>query len=137
MDQEPYKKFSPSTMSEFMAHLEDHGKINFKIECHSLKEVTTEVDGHEVTKYEVEAAEECLFLAKVLPTKTKAVKANARSLMKFSGWDFKNLTHQAGRVRMVPGLAYDEEHNTIIPVKPIIFLTHPIKMKKGDVVRLG
>eukprot|EP00972_Heterocapsa_arctica_P050345 7401857-Heterocapsa_arctica.AAC.1 len=100
MDQEPYNKFSPSTMSEFMAHLEDQGKINFKIECHGLKEVTTEVDGHKVTKYVVEAAEACLFLAKVLPTKTKAVKANAGSLMKFSSWDFKNLTHQAGRVRM-------------------------------------
>ena len=120
-----------------MAHLEDQGKVNFRIECHNLKEVTTEAEGQKVVLYEVEASEECLFLAKALPAKTKAVKANAGSLMTFASWDFKNLAHTAGRVRMVPGLAYDDEHNSIIPVKPVIFLTHPIKMKKGDVVRLG
>jgi hypothetical protein len=38
---------------------------------------------------------------------------------------------------MVAGLTYDDEHNSIIPVKPVIFLTHSIKMKKGEVVRLG
>jgi hypothetical protein len=76
-------------------------------------------------------------LAKALPAKTKAMKANAGSLMNFAGWDFKNATHTSGRVRLVAGLAYEEEFNSIIPVKPVIFLTHSIKMKKGDVVRLG
>ena len=136
-DPEPYKKCSPTTLSDFVAHLEDQGKINFRIECHNLKEVTKEAEGQRVVSYEVEASEECLFLAKALPAKTKAVKANAGSLMTFASRDFKNLEHTAGRVRMVPGLAYDDEHNSIIPVKPVIFLTHPIKMKKGEVVRLG
>jgi hypothetical protein len=136
-DPEPYNKFSPATLSDFVAHLEDQGAINFCIACHNLKEITTEAEGQTVVLYEVEASEECLFLAKALHAKTKAATANAGSLMTFAGWDFKNLTHTAGRVRMVPGLAYDYEHNSIIPVKPVIFLTHPIKMKKGDVVRLG
>jgi hypothetical protein len=137
-DPEPYNKFSPAPLSDFVAHLEDQGAINFCIACHNLKEITTEAEGQTtIVLYEVEVSEECLFLAKALHANTTATTANAGSLMTFAGWDFKNLTHTAGRVRMVPGLAYDYEHNSIIPVKPVIFLTHPIKMKKGDVVRLG
>jgi hypothetical protein len=137
-DLEPYKQFSPATLSDFVAHLEDQGKINFRIECHNLKEVTKDAaGGQKVISFEVESSDECLFVAKALPAKTKAVKANAGSLMTFAGWDFKNLTHSAGRVRMVAGLTYDDERNIIIPVKPVIFLTHSIKMKKGEVVRLG
>lgn len=137
--QEPkgYKSFSPAPLSDFMAHLEDLGKVNTRVECHTLKEVTSEVQGQKVTAFELEPSEECLFMAKALPPKTKAVKVNAGSLMSFSGWDFVNLKHEKGRVRIVPGLAYDDEHNTIVPVKPVIFLTEPISVKKGQFVLLG
>ena len=38
---------------------------------------------------------------------------------------------------MVPAMNFDEEANAIIPVKPIVYLTTPIKMKKDDFVLLG
>ena len=32
---------------------------------------------------------------------------------------------------------FDEEANAIILVKPMVYLTSPVKMKKGDFVLLG
>ena len=51
--------------------------------------------------------------------------------------EFVNLTHKKGRVKLVPGLSFSDEHKAIVPVKPGLYLTDPVKVKKGDVVFLG
>ena len=57
--------------------------------------------------------------------------------MDFSQWNFPQRTHKLGRVKLGMTMNYDEEANSIIPAKPIVFLTHPIKMTKGSFVLLG
>ena len=57
--------------------------------------------------------------------------------MDFSQWDFPKRIHKFGRLKLVMTMHYDEEANSIIPVKPMVYLTHPIKMSKGTFVLLG
>ena len=143
---EQFKDYEPCKLNDFMAHLEDKGRVNITIECHDIKEITetalavqsSEVrGGTEEVRYEVKSNEDCLFLPKPMPAKSKASKANAASAMDFSKWNFSERTHKLGRVKLVMTMHYDEEANTIIPVKPMVYLTHSIKMKKGDFVLLG
>ena len=78
-----------------------------------------------------------MFLPKPVPAKSKPNKGNAASAMDFSQWDFKACTHTLGRVKLIMTMHYDDEANSIIPVKPMVYLVAPIKMKKGDFVLLG
>ena len=141
-----YKDYRPSKLSEFMAHLEDKGRVNVTVECHDIKEITEEapasvegpaVPGVEETRYEIKSSEDCLFLPKPVPAKSKPSRANAASTMDFSQWDFPKRIHKFGRLKLVMTMHYDEEANSIIPVKPQVYLTHPIKMTKGSFVLLG
>lgn len=91
----------------------------------------------EETRYEVKSSEDCLSLPKAVPAKSKPSKGNAASAMDFSQWNFPEHTHKLGRVKLMMALHHDEEANSIIPVKPMVYLTVPIKMKKGDFVLLG
>ena len=120
--------------------------MKYTIMCHSLTEIAgksgpavpgQEVPKMEVTSYQVKPSEDCLFLPKALPPKSKPSKANAASAMDFSQWDFQKCTHKLGRVKMVVAMNFDEGANTIIPVKPVVYLTEPIKMDKGDFILLG
>jgi len=115
------------------------------MECHEITEITVSAaassvqgppDGAEI-RYEVKSTEDCLFLPKPMPAKSKPSKANAASAMDFSQWNFPERTHKLGRVKLVMTMHFDEDANTIVPVKPMVYLTHPIKMKKGDFVLLG
>ena len=90
-----------------------------------------------IAKFEIGPSDDCLFLAKGLPPRSKVSKGNAASAMDLSKWDLPNLSHASNRIKMVMPLTYDSEHNAIIPGKPAVFLTAPIKMKKGDFVLLG
>ena len=142
-----YKDYLPCKLSEFMAHLEDSGRVNINVECHDIKEITEQAassvqgsagsTGVEETRYEVKCTEDCLFLPKSLPARSKPNKGNAASAMDFSQWNFKARTHKLGRVHLMMTMHYDEEANSIIPVKPMVYLVAPIKMKKGDFVLLG
>ena len=58
-------------------------------------------------------------------------KNNAVSCMDFSQWNFVNLTHKKGRVKLIPGLSYNDENKAIVPVKPALYLTDAVKVKKG------
>ena len=140
---EEFKDYRPSKLSDFMAYLEEKGKAKVSLECHDIKEIKTSsvdgppVQGVEEVRYEIKSTEDCLFLAKPVPAKNKPSKANAASTMDFSQWDFPKRIHKLGRVKLVMTMHYDEEANSIIPVKPMLYLTHPIKMKKGTWVLLG
>ena len=141
-----YKNYRPSKLSEFMAHLEDKGKAKVTMECHEIKEIKESVPasvqgpgvpGAEEIRYEVTSSEDCLFLPKTVPAKSKPSRANAASTMDFSQWNFAEGTHKLGRVKLMMTIHYDEESNSMIPVKPMVYLTHPIKMTKGSFVLLG
>ena len=135
---EEYKNYLPCKFSEFMAHLEENGRVNVSLECHDIKETTSSgANGVETTQCEVKSTEDCLFLPKPVPPKSKPNKGNAASAMDFSKWNFPARTHKLGRVKLVMTMHYDEENNTIIPVKPMVYLVAPIKMKKGEFVLLG
>ena len=129
-----------------MAYLEDKGRAKVILECHDIKEVKTStpasvegpsVQGVEEVRYEIKSTEDCLFLPKSVPAKSKPSKANAGSTMDFSQWNFPQRTHKLGRLKLMMTMHYDEESNSIIPVKPMVYATHPIKMKKGTFVLLG
>ena len=81
--------------------------------------------------------EDCLFLPKPVPAKSKPTKANAASAMDFSQWNFSSRSHKLVRVKLVMAMHYDEEAHAIIPAKPQVYLSEPIKMKTGDIVLLG
>ena len=122
------------------------------MECHEIKEITEKaaesssssvqgpvpvLAGEEEVRYEVKSTEDCLFLPKAVPAKSKPSKANAASAMDFSQWNFSSRTHKLGRVKLMMTMHYDEEANTIVPFKPMVYLTHSIKLKKGEFVLLG
>ena len=116
-----------------MAYLEDKGRAKVTLECHDIKEIKTStpasvegpsVQGVEEVRYEIKSIEDCLFLAKSVPAKNKPSKANAASTMDFSQLDFPKRIHKLGRVKLVMTMHYDEEANSIIPVKPMLYLTH-------------
>ena len=133
----PFEDFEITTFDKFQAHLEEKGTVSFRVECHDLKEVSTEVDGQQVTQFEISAVEECLFLSKSLPPRAKPQKGNAGSLMDLAAWNLKEGTHDMGRVRLVPAMTFDTMLNTVVPCKPVVALTSPVKAKKGDIVLLG
>jgi hypothetical protein len=132
---EPFQGHKPCTLETFIKHLEDQNFHNFSIECHNLKEVKEK--GSEVHSWSISNSEDCLFLARPMPAKGKVDKWNLGSKMSFAEWDFPNLTHKLGRLRLLPGICFKEECNQIIPVKPIIYLKHPVKVKKDQFVLLG
>ena len=117
--------------------MEDQGKAKFNIECHELQEITQQCQDVSEVTYKVKVSENCLFLPKALPAKSKPSKANAGSAMNFSQWNFKERQHNLGRVKMMMAMNFDEEANSIIPVKPMVYLTESIKMKKGQFILLG
>jgi hypothetical protein len=102
-----------------------------------LEDQQSEVQGVSVTTYKVSSVEDCLFVAKTLPPKVKICKSNAVSCMDFSQWNFLDLTHKKGRVKLIPGLSYSDEHNATVPVKPALYLTDPVKVMRSEVVFLG
>ena len=57
--------------------------------------------------------------------------------MNISQWNFAARTHKLGRVKLVMTMHFDEEANSIIPAKPMVYLVAPVEMKKGDFVLLG
>ena len=144
---EEYENYLPCKLSEFMAHVEDNGRVNLTLECHDIQEIIEQAassvqgsaveTGVEKTRYEVKSIEDCLFMPKSVPAKSKPNKGNAASAMNFSQWNFAARTHKLGRVKLVMTMHFDEEANSIIPVKPMVYLVAPIKMKKGDFVLLG
>ena len=127
-----------------MAYLEDKGRVNVTVECHNIKEITeTQAvpvqgpPGQEEVRCEVTSNEDCLFLPKPVPAKNKPSRANAASAMDFSRWNFAERTHKLGRIKLMMTMHYDEDANSIIPAKPMVYLTAPIQMKKGDFILLG
>jgi hypothetical protein len=40
-------------------------------------------------------------------------------------------------VKLVPGLSFSDEHKAIVPVKPALYLTDPVKVMRSEVVFLG
>ena len=140
-----FKDGKPCTLNAFLNHLDETGKVGVQVECHELKEVpkadavqgSTQCDAVEGPVYEISCGEDCLFHAKALPARTKATKLNAGSTMDFSQWNFKDQVHKLGRLRLVPCLTHEGVANAIVPLKPAILLTHPVKVKKGDIVLLG
>ena len=40
-------------------------------------------------------------------------------------------------VQMLMAMHFEEDAKSIIPIKPMVYLTVPVKMKKGTSVRLG
>ena len=133
----PFENSDIATFSKFHEHLEEMGHVSVNVTAHELKEVSNDVDGQPVTQFEISVVDECLFLAKSLPPRTKPLKGNAGSLMNFNEWNFKEGTHNMGRVLLVPAMAYDVLTNSVVPRKCGIALTSPIKAMKGDVVLLG
>ena len=78
-----------------------------------------------------------MFLRKDLPGQSKPNEANAASAMGFSQWNFNERTRRWGRVKMRTAMNVDEEANSIIPVKPMVLLTVPVKMQHDKFVLLG
>jgi len=132
-----WNKHQPAKLQEFLDHLESEGKTNIKMECHRLTETTKEVQGQRSTTLQIAVEEDCMFLAKPLPKNTKPSKGNAGSAMTLDEWDFPQGVHKLGRLCLKECMVYDSDLNSIILMKPAIFLTVPVKMAKGDIICLG
>ena len=131
---EPFQNHKPTPVNDFLKFIENSGFHNYSVECHNLKEI--HVAGEEMA-FGISNSEDCMFLSKPLPAKTAVSKFNLGSKMDFAEWDFPSLKHNLKRVYLVPGLCFEESVNTIVPVKPWIFLTKPVKLMKGQCVLLG
>ena len=64
-------------------------------------------------------------------------QANAGLAMVLSQRNFKERTHKLGRANIDMAMTFDDEANSIISLKPMVYLIWPAKMKKGDCVLFG
>ena len=151
------KPFNPKpiTLGTFVYYLEEQNFTAFTVECHTLKEEKQAVAGVQgsgsaaqgsgstpketQTNYVIQPTEECLFLPKGLPQnqKHKMTRFNAGSSLQHDEWDFQKGTHTKGLLQIVMSLEYNEEENSIIPLKPAVFLVDSIKVSKGKWYQLA
>ena len=61
-------------------------------------------------------------------------RARVASALEFSQWNFTERTHMLGRANLLMAMNFDYEANSIIFVNPMVYLTVPVKMRKGTSV---
>ena len=134
-------KTKPTSLLHFLEHLEDEGFASFTFECHKLvqKIVDVPLAGTRSSTFSVEPTSECYFHSFTFPDKrtSQPKQENFGSLMDFKQWDFPQGKHNAGHVKMVPAFAFNEDSNTIMPLKPHLFLVKPVKMANGQIAQIA
>ena len=83
--------------------------MNFRIECHDLNENSEnsglaapepDVQGTQLTEFELMPFEDCLFSPQAWPANSKPIKANAASAVDFSQWKHQTAYAQVGPASM-------------------------------------
>ena len=80
--------------------------------------------------------EECFFLPQALPKNTKLLVENAASVIAKDNFDWTTGLHSKKHLQIYFSLEYHAARNTILPRRPKLFLTSPVKMSKGQIVQL-
>lgn len=129
----------PQPLIAFMRHLEEHSLVGVNIEVHEVK-YSQKPDalqpGQVTSEYSIKPTEECYFLAQPLPKNTKMLMENAASVIEKNDFDWKTGRHSKGHVQMYLSLEFHSARNTILPRRPKLFLTKPVKLTKGKIVQL-
>ena len=129
----------PQPLIAFLRHLEENSVVGVNIEVHEVK-YTQKPDalqpGQVVTEYSIKPTEECFFLPQALPKNTKLLVENAASVIAKDNFDWTTGLHSKKHLQIYFSLEYHAARNTILPRRPKLFLTSPVKMSKGQIVQL-
>ena len=109
------------------------------IEVHELKYTQSEdvlQPGKKVSDYFVKPVEECYFLPQTPPKNTQILSENAASLIAKESFDWSTGKHAKGHIQIFLSLEYHADRNTMLPRRPKLFLSKPVKLHKGEVVQL-
>ena len=118
----------PSPIRDFLQHLENDGKVRVELISHDVNKA----DGGDGPMYTIEPKEEAIF--KPTPdsrSDNKVDRKNVSGLIKMSALmdsDYVFLPHK---------LTYHADKNRILSGCPGIFVKKPVRVKKGDVIRLA
>ena len=125
---------SPQSLAAFLHHLEKNSVANQTVEMHEL---TYSLDpGKMTSSYTVKPIEDCYFLPQSVPKNVTVSQENAASSVNLS-YNWETGIHQSRHVRILLSLEYSEERNTILPRRPKLRLVKPVKLFKGQVVKLA
>lgn len=123
----------------FLRHLEGHSLVGVNIEVHEVK-YTQMPDalqpGQMTTEYSIKPTEECYFLPQPLPKNTKILMENAASVVEKGDFDWTTGRHSKDHLQMFLNLEFHPARNTILPRRPKLFLTKPVKLTKGKIAQL-
>ena len=138
---------SLSTIQEFIKHLANAGLHNVSIECHdaTLKFESGSVDGGEQQgvvgcHLEITPKTTCCYVVSPCPANVADGFPNVGSklLADESKWNFATRQNNCGHLVVHDQVQYisKKEHKGIIPLKPQIYLSNPVRISKGDVRKL-
>ena len=137
-----------SKLSAFLLHLEENGFAAFTVEIHQLQHRIESNPGYSgpgssgpgssgpaASTYTIQPTGECFFHPLEFPPNKKDAlsRDNIASIMDFDGWDFPAGKHTKNKLKLVPHWRYRESDNVLLPIKPQVFLTQPLRMAKGSI----
>ena len=130
---------NPQSLIAFLRHLEENSLVGVNIEVHEVKytqKPDTLQPGQVTTEYSIKPTEECFFLPQPLPKNTKILLENAASVIAKGDFDWNTGRHSKNHLQMYLSLEFHTARNTILPRRPKVFLTKPVKLTKGQIVQL-
>ena len=116
----------PSPIRDFLQHLENDGKVRVELISHDVNKA----DGGDGLMYTIVPKEEAVYKP-MLGGEGKVARTNLSGLIKMSALmdsDYVFVPHK---------LTYHADKNRILSGCPGIFVKKPVRVKKGDVIRLA
>ena len=137
-----------SPLSNFLQHLEDKCDVQISdtpFACHKITATTKKDNAGDIIgrEYTIQVESPCVFVPMPTPRKTAAGWGEAGSFLctgdAAGQWDFETGLHIKGNLAFKNYLKYGntEQHQGILPDKVAIYLEHPLKIIKGQLIHVA
>ena len=129
---DPAYTSAPTTLSEFADYLESQGVDDFTFVCHEVKMGSEDDVEAPLT---IKSTEKCSFEPTNLPPKSAPTKGSFGSRIPRSKIDWSTGKASGNKCEVIMSLSYTDtaQLKGIKPEKPGVFLSRPMRVKKGKV----